>query len=121
MDKVFAWCTDYQPDDVRFHPWARSRKVVSSSKEKTLIESETQDGKTRVVTVKLMPPDRWESFSDDFHTTYTLEKIEEGTRFTFKGESLGEGASSFVAERVNGGAERTWDSIIKSLEEEIPQ
>jgi hypothetical protein len=118
IEKVFAWCTDYQPDDIRFHStWARSRTVVERTKDQVVIVSEAKDGTKRVVTVKLQPPDRWEAFTNDLHIIYTLTKVEHGTKFTFKGE-LSDSSSKKGLERLRL-AEQTWDRIVAALENEV--
>ncbi len=121
LDKVFAWCTDYQPEDIRFHStWARSRTIVSRSEDQVIIVTETIDGTNRMVRVKLMPPDRWEAFTDDLHITYTLTTAEGGTNFTFKGELTHPHMDSEKAKDRLSSAEQTWDRIIQALEKEVP-
>lgn len=90
---------------------------MSRSEDEVVIVSGTEDGTKRVVTVKLMPPDRWEAFTDDgVHIIYTLTRVEGGTRFTFIG-TLSD--STNIARELMTSAEQTWDRIIPVLEREV--
>ena len=124
FDKTFAWCTDYQPEDVRFYDEPQARRILSREKNKVVLEGVYKDGHKYTATVKLMPPNRWEADvdGDDVkgHVVYTLENVADGTKFTCASDVSyrGKRKNKTLAEAQRD-SEAFWDRVIPVLEKEV--
>ena len=123
LHKVFAWCTDFEPEDIRFSENGKSLKVRKKGDIVSLY-SESKDGDKYKAKVKLMPPNRWEADydGDTFteHIVYTLQRVKGGTKFTYASDVTYKGR---YADRSQDEAqtepEAFWDRVIPALEKEV--
>jgi hypothetical protein len=85
IDYVFAWCTDYTPDDAKLEGEAYTRKVIERTKRQVTFEDleETKEGWAwgRDV-VTLRPPNRWHmkgvGNQRDVEADYRLKALPDG-------------------------------------------
>ncbi len=123
LNKVLSWCTDFEPEDIRFSENGKSLKV--QKKGKTIILSgESKDGDKYTARVKLMPPSRWEADydGDSFaeHIVYSLRSVRNGTKFTYVGDVTYKGKNADTTrEEGQAEAEAFWDRLIPALEKEV--
>lgn len=125
LTKVFAWCTDFEPADVRFSKENKARRIISKEDSYVVFENEANDGSRTVAKVTLIPPNRWEATYDGDifkeHNIYSLEETPEGyTRFTFVSDGRWKGKkASLTQEDAQRSSEGFWDRAIAAMEEEI--
>ncbi|MFQ5998396.1 MAG: hypothetical protein ACE5KO_03735 [Candidatus Bathyarchaeia archaeon] len=125
MSKVFSWCTDFEPDDVRFSTENKARRIISKEGNNVVFENEADDGSIETARVTLIPPNRWEAAYDgvlfDEHNIYSLEETPEGnTKFTFVSDGVWKGRkSSLTQEDAQKGSETFWNRAIAAIEKEI--
>lgn len=125
LNKVFAWCTDFEPEDARFKPERKAIRIVSKEVTNVVFEGEGYDGARFVARVKLFPPNRWEATYNgdlfDEQIIYSLEETPEGnTKFNFSCEGTHKGRkSSLTQEDSQKETEAFWDRLISALEAEV--
>jgi hypothetical protein len=77
IEYVFAWCTDYRPDDARREKDTYERRIVSRAPNQVVYEdlSDDDDGGWRWSrhTVTLRPPNRWHSDSVGSHRELSID------------------------------------------------
>ena len=123
--KVFAWCTDFEPEDVRFSKEDKVIRIISKGSDRVVFEGEDYDGAKFLARVKLIPPNRWEAIYEgdlfDEQITYSLEETPEGnTKLTFSGNVTYKGRkSSLRQEDAQKESEAFWDRLIAAMEKEI--
>ena len=103
LSKVYAWCTDFEPEDARFEPQRKFIKIISKQFDRVEFEGEDYDGTSFLTRVN------------------SLETSPDGdTKFTFSCDGTYKGKkSSLTQEDVQKELETFWDRLISSLEEEV--
>lgn len=125
LSKVFAWCTDFEPEDARFKDGRKAIRIISKKADSVVFEGEEYDGTRFLARIRLIPPNRWEATYEgdlfDEQITYTLEETSEGnTKFTFSCDGTYKGRkSTLTQEDAQKETEAFWDRIISALEEEV--
>ena len=85
LDFVFAWCTDYTPDDAKLEGESYQRKVIERTSRRVIFEDleETKDGwQWGRDVVTLLPPNRWHMDGvgnyRDVTADYRLTRLKDG-------------------------------------------
>ena len=85
LDFVFAWCTDYTPEDAGLENEKYERKVIERTPRRVIFEDleETKSGWVwSRDDVSLRPPNRWSTDGvgnrRDYHADYVLSRLSDG-------------------------------------------
>jgi hypothetical protein len=129
IEYVFAWCTDYRPDDARREREEYQRRIVSRSKRRVVYEdlgdAEPGGWWWSRFDVTLRPPDRWTAESVGSHRTlrldYRLTRLgADRTRLDlrWKRRSTGLGPVRVSRSEMEKGTTVAWRNFAKALEKD---
>ncbi|HTW39341.1 MAG TPA: hypothetical protein VMF04_00540 [Thermoplasmata archaeon] len=124
---VFAWCTDYAPDDAVREKEEYARKVISRGPNRVIFEDLVDSAKGwnwARHDVTIFPPDRWHSDSVGSHRSvwidYALtplgpQRTRLDVRWRREPTALGAPVAKAVMERS---ATRGWNNFARALEQD---
>jgi hypothetical protein len=129
MEFVFAWCTDYQPDDGALAREEYQRRILVRTPRHVRLE-DLEDTPTGWVwkrtDVRLLPPDHWTAESvgnhRDFSLDYRLRPLANGrTEFRLTGvrRSKPPGGPNPSKARMERELQRLWRNLGSALERDF--
>jgi len=123
-EKVFAWCTDYDPKDPERakNPAFKARRIVRREANFVIVEDDYEGLPKRIAKVKLFPPERWEADLQGGlwrgHGTYRLEEIPEGTKLTITFQIRGKNPNVTV-KQIRQRGDSVWSNYVSAMEAEL--
>jgi hypothetical protein len=129
VDYVFAWCTDYTPEDGRLEGETYARKVIERTKRQVIFEDleETKTGwdwGRDVVTLR--PPNRWHMNGvgnhRDVEADYRLQALPDGRTeldLRWRRRPKGPETSKLTKAQREASSSRAWKMFAAALERDF--